>query len=70
MPKKTEFEMEELRSIPKMSNPFAHNSSDMGHNVGSNLTVMYGNFPTQDAKYLILVHRPSGKRIKIHIPES
>lgn len=68
MNRDTMFKTEKLDSFPPNSNPFSHDSFRMGTEVSRDIMAMY---PKQDnSPYIILVHIPTGKRIKITMPEA
>jgi hypothetical protein len=50
-------------------NPFSEDAFHMGHGLGNNLTVMYSNHPTEECEYIILIHKPTGKRIMVRMPK-
>jgi len=55
----------EKSSIPAESNPFMNDPTNMGHEVGQNLMMMYGNHSNQECKYLIFVNTKTGERVKL-----
>ena len=58
------FKIKEMESIPKNSNPFNHDVFHMGTNI-NDATIMYSDI----GRYLIIVDRPTGKRIKVILPK-
>ena len=58
-------QIEKLESIPSGANPFDHDSYHMGTSFGleDRMVVMYDD----KLKYVILIDRKNGKRIKIHL---
>ena len=62
------FKVVELDSFPTNSNPFHHDSYNMGQQIGTNITAMFANHSTEKMRYLILVDNKTGKRVKIFMP--
>lgn len=56
--------------LPPNSNVFLHDHFHMGTKVGSNVMVLHHSHSTEEAKYVILVHIPTGRRIQINLPEA
>ncbi len=63
------FDLEEMSPIPAGSNPFVHDHYHMGTTLGSNVLVMHENHKNAPAQYLIIVHKPTGQRLRIIFPE-
>lgn len=59
-----------LESFPPNSNPFHHDFYNMGTNIGTNVTVMMGNHDNEECRYLIIVDRKTGKRLRITFEET
>ena len=55
----------ELESFPPDVNPFCFDAYNMGTSIGKNVVIMYDKHPNQVAEYLIIVHKPTGKRIRV-----
>jgi hypothetical protein len=66
--KTSNFEVEPLPPFPPNENPYHHDLSNMGTNVGNNLTIMFAATSSEQAKYIIVVNKTTGERIKIQIP--
>jgi len=65
------FRIEQLEPLPPDENPFLHDRFHMGNSLGSNVMLMYrGSGEDQPADYLIVVHIPTGQRLKITFPEA
>lgn len=66
------FGIRQLRSLPAGENPFWHDSFHTGTRLGKNIMAMntIGNVEKYDLDYLILVHLPTGQRIRIDFPKS
>jgi hypothetical protein len=54
----------------KNCNPMREDHFHMGFKVGTNLMVLHHSHPSEVAKYVILVHIPTGHRIQICLPEA
>jgi hypothetical protein len=64
------FKIRQLPSFPPNQNPFHHDLTNMGTRIGNDLYVMHRNFDNEHAPYIILVHPPSGQRIRVDLPEN
>jgi len=62
------FKIVPMDDFPPDVNPFLHDSYNMGTEIGSNLTVMMSNHVPEKCCYIILVHKPTGKRIEVQMP--
>lgn len=62
-------QVEQMEPIPPNSNPFCHDHYHMGTTLGSNVLVMHENHSDKPAQYLIIVHKPTGQRLRIVLPE-
>lgn len=51
-------------------NPFLSDFCNMGTTMGTNCTIMYGTFPSDRLRYLIVVNTETGERIRIKFPEA
>ena len=60
---------EEMAPFPPNVNPFCHDSYHMGTTLGSNVMVMHENHKDAPAQYLIIIHKPTGQRLRILLPE-
>ena len=58
-----------LDDIPEATNPFWHDVYNMGLYIGDNLTIMYNVHNDEPAEYIIIIHKPTGRRIKIMVDE-
>lgn len=58
-----------MSDIPAKENPFIHDSFRMGTQMGSNITIMYENFPGDEMQNLVIVNTVTGKRTMVIIPE-
>lgn len=56
--------------FPKNCNPMMEDQFHMGVPLGTNLMVLHHSHPSEVAKYVILVHIPTGHRIQINFPEA
>ena len=63
------FTIKEKESFPAGANPFNHDMTRMGTSIGNNVVVMYASGSDQETKYLIVYHKPTGKRIRIDLPK-
>lgn len=61
--------MSEMESFPPNSNPFIHDSYNMGTKMGKDLMVMHGNHSDEECRYLLLVNTKTGKRMKVEFFE-
>ena len=59
-----QFKIKEMESIPENSNPFHYDVYHMGTNI-NDVTIMHSDI----GRYLIIIDRPTGKRIKIILPK-
>lgn len=59
------FTINEKENIPAGDNPFKHDTFNMGTILGSNLVVMYKNFPSEKCDYLVIVNTNTGERITV-----
>ena len=62
-------QVEQMESLPPNSNPFCHDHYHMGTMLGSNVLVMHENHADKPAQYLIIIHKPTGQRLRILLPE-
>jgi len=46
-------------------NPFCQDAFNMGEQIGTNVTVMFGNHDHEHCDYLIVVNTKTGERIRI-----
>jgi len=60
---------EEMTPFPPNVNPFCHDAYHMGTSLGSNVMVMHENHTNKPAQYLIIIHKPTGQRLRIILPE-
>ena len=65
------FKIKQLYSFPAGENPFWHDSYHTGVYLGKNILAMnsLGMSDEGDKDYIILIHVPTGQRIKISFPE-
>lgn len=63
------FDLEEMPPFPPNSNPMVHDRYHMGTNLGSNVMILHENHTNAPAQYLIIVHRPTGQRVRVMFPE-
>ena len=61
--------IENLVAFPPAGNPYLEDHENMGEDRGLDLHMMYGNNLSEDCKYLILIQKSTGKRVKINLPE-
>ena len=54
-----------LNSFPPNTNPYTHDLFNMGCSVGNNIEVMYAAATSERAKYLIVINKETGERIKL-----
>lgn len=62
-------QINKMENILPGSNPFLHDTYNMGTKLGTNLTVMFQNFEDQEAPYLIVVNTETGERVKLVFKE-
>jgi hypothetical protein len=60
------FRLRAMDSFPPNSNPYLHDSYNMGTGIGDNVEVMFGT-RGNICEYLIIVDKVSGRRIKVMI---
>ena len=58
-----------LDSFPPNSNPFNHDLYHMGKTIGTNVTIMMENHDNKECKYLIIVDRTTGQRLRVDFLE-
>ena len=58
-----------IAPFPPNSNPFCHDYFNMGHEVGTNVTVMFARFPKDRHDFLIVVDTETGQRVRINLGE-
>lgn len=49
----------------KPGNPFTQDAYHMGTYLGTNVCVMYSNFPGEPCEYLIIVDTQTGERLEV-----
>ena len=54
-----------METFPKDLNPFSIDGFHMGDQIGTNCMVMFPNFPDEFCKYVIVIDRTTGERIKV-----
>lgn len=59
-------QVEKMKPI-NPGNPFLEDSYHMGTDLGTNCTVMYKNFPTEECPYLIIIDTTTGERIIVRL---
>lgn len=59
----------QLSDLPANSNPFLHDSFNMGTKLGKDTVVMHKNFPDQECPYLIICDVSTGKRLRVDFTE-
>lgn len=57
--------MEGIPVIDGKCYPFEVDLHNMGTPLGTNILIMHQNFPDQKAKYLIVVNRETGERVRL-----
>jgi hypothetical protein len=57
--------VEELTPFPPGENPFRHDLYHMGTPIGNDVVVMHCSCEKEAVTYLIIVHIPTGNRIKV-----
>ena len=57
--------IEKIDSYPKNINPFVIDLDSLGTKLGSNVTLMHMNFPSDKCEQLIVVSTETGERLKI-----
>ena len=60
------FQVQAMQPIPANANPFQHDAFNMGAKVGDDWMAMYGGHDNNE--YIILVHLPTGQRLRVHRP--
>lgn len=55
----------QLESISAGSNPMVHDVYHMGHQLGTNIMLMYPNHPSEVCDYFIIVNTLTGERTKV-----
>ncbi len=55
----------ELSAFPANENPYHHDAYHMGQDMGTNVTIMYPNHAHQECKYLIIINKKTGERMKV-----
>lgn len=60
------FKVLAMSDFLKDSNPYWHDSYHMGTGIGTNVEVMYADHETN--KYLIIIDKATGKRLRVSIP--
>lgn len=64
----TGFSMLSLDKFPAQANPYQYDIARMGTPIGTNIEIMYDHHDVND--YIVVVHKPSGKRVKIMMPST
>lgn len=59
------FKVKQLASFEPNTNPYWEDTYRMGMALGSNIEVMHAQHPSEVCKYIILVDRISGQRIRV-----
>lgn len=62
------FAIQEMESLDPEDSYFSQDIYNMVQSLGSNILAMFSNNEKEDMKYLILVERETGRRIKIYMP--
>lgn len=63
------FTIKPISSFPPGANPMIEDFENMGTSLGDNVMVLHKTFPHEEMTWMVLVHIPSGRRIKIVFPE-
>jgi hypothetical protein len=58
-------DIENLDPIPSDMTPYEFDAYNMGQNIGTNAMIMLSNFDSQLCKYVIVIDRTTGERIKL-----
>lgn len=61
--------IEKLPSFRKEANPFRSDNYHIGTPIGKNIVIMHPNFPKEYCKYIIIVNKKTGERVKINFDE-
>lgn len=56
---------EQMPPIPANENPYKHDHYNMGIDIGKNITVMFEAHDDQQAKYLIIINKETGERMRL-----
>lgn len=64
------FHIEQMTPFEPQENPMLQDRFHMGDAIGTNVFMLHRNFPHEEMGYLILVHLPTGQRLKITFPEN
>lgn len=56
-----------INSFPPKSNPFHHDTFNMGTQIAANITIMHRSHTSEKAEYLIIVNTDTGERLRIDI---
>ena len=61
-----------VERLPMSENcsPMKEDHFHMGFKAGENLMILHHSHPQETARYVILVHIPTGHRIQVNLPES
>lgn len=62
--------IEILESFPPNSNPFHHNMELMGEYVGTNVALMFHNFTNEHQRFIDVIDKTTGQRIRIRFEEA
>lgn len=57
----------QLIPLQKEENPYTYDFYNMGISVGNNIEIMYDKHSDQRARYVIIVNKETGERIKIGV---
>jgi hypothetical protein len=60
------FIMSTLEKFPPNANPHQYDVCRMGQSIGTTVEIMYDHHDVND--YIVVVHKPSGKRVRITMP--
>jgi hypothetical protein len=63
------FRIEMMEPFPPGSNPMHMDGYHMGTVLGPNVMLLHANHREETMQYVILVHLPSGSRMKVFFPE-
>ena len=60
------FTMSTIDKFPANANPYQYDIGRMGTPIGTNVEIMYDHHDVND--YIVVVHKPTGKRVRITMP--
>ena len=63
------FSIAKREPFPAGANPFDHDYYNMGTKIGRDLMIMYDCHSNEETEYVILVHMPTGQRVRVFTPD-